>query len=74
MYASRAQTWTSWSFDWADKLPGAQLLLFQLTGDQKYKADVENFCDYAMGITKSPKGQTHRLWLRNHMASDFEPR
>ena len=32
MYAGRSQTWTSWSFDWADKLPGAQLLLFQLTG------------------------------------------
>ena len=29
---SRSQTWTSWSFDWADKLPGAQLLLFELTG------------------------------------------
>jgi len=32
LYAKRTQTWTSWSFDWADKLPGAQLLLFELTG------------------------------------------
>jgi hypothetical protein len=31
MYATRQQTWTSWSFDWADKLPGAQLLLLELT-------------------------------------------
>merc|ERR1712150_149545 len=29
MYASRAQTWTSWAFDWSDKLPGAQLLLIR---------------------------------------------
>lgn len=34
MYAAREQTWVSWSFDWADKLPGAQLLLFELTGKQ----------------------------------------
>ena len=32
MYATRQQTWVSWSFDWADKLPGAQLLLYELTG------------------------------------------
>jgi endoglucanase len=72
MYASRQQTWTSWSFDWADKLPGAQLLLFELTGEQKYKSDVESFCDYAMGITKSPKGQTHLAqWGSNRYASNF---
>ena len=72
MYASRGQTWTSWSFDWADKLPGAQLLLFELTGDQKYKTDVESFCDYALGITKSPKGQTHLAqWGSNRYASNF---
>ena len=35
MYASREQTWVSWSFDWADKLPGAQLLLYELTGKSK---------------------------------------
>ena len=35
MYASRQQTWVSWSFDWADKLPGAQLLLYELTGKSK---------------------------------------
>ena len=72
MYASRGQTWTSWSFDWADKMAGAQLLLFELTGDQKYKTDVEAFCDYAMGINKSPKGQTHLAqWESNRYASNF---
>ena len=72
MYASRGQTWTSWSFDWADKMAGAQLLLFELTGDQKYKTDVESFCDYAMGINKSPKGQTHLAqWGSNRYASNF---
>ena len=35
MYASRQQTWVSWSFDWADKLPGAQMLLYELTGITK---------------------------------------
>ena len=72
MYASRSQTWTSWSFDWADKLPGAQLLLYELTGKQEYKSDVESFCDYAMSIKKSPKGQTHLAqWGSNRYASNF---
>ena len=72
MYASRGQTWTSWSFDWADKMAGAQLLLFELTGKQTYKSDVESFCDYAMGIQKSPKGQTHLAkWGSNRYASNF---
>ena len=72
MYASRQQTWTSWSFDWADKMAGAQLILFELTGKQKYKSDVESFCDYAMGITKSPKGQTFLAkWASNRYASNF---
>ena len=72
MYASRGQTWTSWSFDWADKMAGAQLLLFELTGKQTYKSDVESFCDYAMGIQKSPKGQTHLAkWGSNRYASNL---
>merc|ERR1712036_201038 len=53
-------------------MAGAQLLLFELTGDQKYKTDVESFCDYAMGINKSPKGQTHLAqWGSNRYASNF---
>ena len=72
LYASRSQTWTSWSFDWSDKLAGAQLLLFELTGKAQYKTDVEAFCDYAMGIQKSPKGQTHLAqWGSNRYASNF---
>ena len=72
MYASRQQTWTSWSFHWTDKMAEAQLLLFELTGKDIYKADVEKFCDYAMGIQKSPKGQTHLAqWGSNRYASNF---
>ena len=72
MYASRAQTWTSWAFDWSDKLPGAQLLLYQITGKDVYKNDVQAFCDYAMGIKKTPGGQTHlSQWGSNRYASNF---
>jgi hypothetical protein len=28
---------TPWSFDWSDKLAGAQLLLYELTGKSKYQ-------------------------------------
>ena len=71
MYASKSQNWM-WSFDWSDKLPGAQLLLFELTGQDKYKTDVEAFCDYAMGITQSPGGQTHLTeWGSNRHASNL---
>jgi endoglucanase len=72
MYASREASWTPWAFDWDDKMAGVQLLLFELTGEQKYKSDVESFCDYVMGITKSPKGQTHLAqWGSNRYASNF---
>ena len=71
MYASKSQNWM-WSFDWSDKLPGAQLLLFELTGKDQYKSDVEAFCDYAMGITQSPAGQTHLTeWGSNRHASNL---
>ena len=71
MYASKSQNWM-WSFDWSDKLPGAQLLLFELTGKDKYKSDVEVFCDYAMGINQSPGGQTHLTeWGSNRHASNL---
>ena len=71
MYASKSQNWM-WSFDWSDKLPGAQLLLFELTGKQKYRTDVESFCDYAMGINQSPGGQTHLTeWGSNRHASNL---
>ena len=71
MYASKSQNWM-WSFDWSDKLPGAQLLLFELTGKQKYRTDVEAFCDYALGITQSPGGQTHLTeWGSNRHASNL---
>ena len=88
MYASRQQTWVSWSFDWADKLPGAQLLLYELTGKSKlvlpgrelfqkifslrYKDDIEQFCDAALAVQKSPGGQTFRAqWGSNRYASNF---
>ena len=71
MYASKSQNWM-WSFDWSDKLPGAQLLLFELTGKQKYQTDVEAFCDYAMSIQQSPGGQTHLTeWGSNRHASNL---
>jgi len=72
LYSKRSQTWTSWSFDWADKLPGAQLLLFELTGKNGYKTDVEAFCDAAMAVPKSPGGQTFRAkWGSNRYAANF---
>ena len=71
-YSSRSQTWTSWAFDWSDKMAGAQLLLYQITGKSQYKTDVESFCDYAMGIKKTPEGQTHlSQWGSNRYASNF---
>ena len=72
MYAKRKQTWPSWAFSWSDKLPGAQLLLFEITRDPKYRSDVEIFCDTAMALQKSPKGQTFRTrWGSNRYAANF---
>jgi len=72
MYSSRSQTWTSWSFDWTNKLPGAQLLLYQITGKNEYKTDLQDFCDYAMDIPKTNGGQTHLIqWGSNRYAANF---
>jgi len=72
LYATRQQQWTSWSFDWGDKLPGAQLLLYQLTGKNVYKKDVTAFCDSALAVKKSPGGQTYRAeWGSNRYAANF---
>ena len=72
MYSSRTQTWTSWSFDWTNKLAGAQLLLYQITGKNEYKTDLQDFCDYALGIQKTNGGQTHLIqWGSNRYAANF---
>ena len=71
-YASRTKNWTPWAFDWDDKMAGATLLLFQITGKSQYKTDVQSFCDYAMNIKKTPGGQTHlSRWGSNRYASNF---
>ena len=68
MYSSRVP----WAYSWDESLPGAQLLLYQLTGKDVYKNDVQNFCDYAMGIQKTSKGQTHlSQWGSNRYAANF---
>merc|ERR1711971_417700 len=70
LYAKRTQTWTSWSFDWADKLPGAQLLLFELTGKTGYKTDVEAFCDAARAGIKSTEYRDYAASQINYMLGD----
>ena len=68
MYSSRVP----WAYSWDESLPGAQLLLYQLTGKDVYKNDVQNFCDYAMGIQKTSGGQTHlSQWGSNRYAANF---
>lgn len=72
MYASRSQTWTPWSFDWDNKLAGAQLMLYEITGKELYYKDVQQFCDSALLVDRSPGGQTFLAkWGSNRYASNF---
>jgi len=44
-------------FSWDDKTVGAQLLLFQFTGESKYKTAVTTFCNYVIDeAPRTPKG------------------
>ncbi|CAL4079034.1 unnamed protein product, partial [Meganyctiphanes norvegica] len=47
----------STEFSWDDKTVGAQLLLFQFTGESKYKTAVTTFCNYIVDdVPRTPKG------------------
>ena len=45
---------------WDDKSASIQVLMYEVTGESKYKTSLQSFCDKAVsGTTMSPKGQ---LW------------
>ena len=60
-------------FSWDEKTPGAQILLAQLTGDDKYLNDVQGLCQYYMNsVPKSPGGRSHYLqWGSNRYAMNM---
>jgi endoglucanase len=44
-------------FGWDDKTAGVQVLLAEVTGDQKYKTLAKTFCDWIVNTApKTPKG------------------
>jgi len=47
-------------FSWDDKTAGAQLLMYQLTQDSKYRTNVQDFLDYIWSCDHTPKGL---IWL-----------
>jgi len=47
-------------FSWDDKTAGAQLLMWELTGNTKYKSHVQNFLNYLWACDTTPKGL---IWL-----------
>jgi len=47
-------------FSWDDKTAGAQLLLFELTQDEKYRSNVQAFLDFLWTCDTTPKGL---IWL-----------
>lgn len=54
---------TPWGFSWADKAPGYMVLLAQITGDNKYKQDVQGFLNsWGRGgsVPYTPKGLAWR--------------
>lgn len=63
-----------WAFSWDAKAAGAQILLYQLTGNDKYGKDVMSFLDSWLpggGITYTPKGLAWRdTWGPNRYAGN----
>jgi len=47
-------------FGWDDKKAGAQLLMYELTGSNKYKKAVNSFLDYMWSCDTTPKGL---IWI-----------
>ena len=47
-------------FSWDDKTAGAQLLMWQVTGEDKYKNNAQDFLDYLFDCETTPKGL---IWL-----------
>jgi len=47
-------------FSWDDKTAGAQLLLWELTQDEKYRGNVQAFLDFLWACDSTPKGL---IWL-----------
>jgi len=43
-------------FGWDDKKAGVQILMYELTGDSKYKTAVDNFLNYIWSCDKTPQG------------------
>ncbi|CAG2176250.1 unnamed protein product [Oppiella nova] len=50
----------STQFGWDDKTAGVQVLLAEVTGDQKYKTLAQTFCDWIVNTApKTPKGMVY---------------
>lgn len=70
-YSSHVPT----EFSWDTKTPGTQILLAELTGNQKYRDDVVNFMDKVMYEIPRNEGGDGITWLRkwgpNRYAANF---
>lgn len=62
---------TKTDYNWDDKSPGVQLLLWRLTNDEKYKAGISAYLDTWVKKPKTPKGLTfYSPWGSNRYAAN----
>lgn len=63
-----------WSLSWSEKRPAVAFLLWKLTGDNTYKASIENFMKEWLpggGIPRTPQGLVWRdMWGSNRYAAN----
>jgi len=62
---------TKTDYDWGDKGPGAQLLLFHLTNSDKYKEGITRYLQTWLKKPKTPKGLTfYSAWGSNRYTAN----
>eukprot|EP00624_Nannochloropsis_granulata_P003254 evm.model.NODE_26454_length_13086_cov_40.792679.1 len=62
---------TKTDYDWGDKGPGVQLLLFHITNSEKYKVGITEYLQTWLKKPKTPKGLTfYSVWGSNRYTAN----